>query len=243
MIDYSQHFDAIYCLSLADNIKRRSVMHFELQRVGIIDSGIFHWKITVRNELYKYIWNNPEFKCDDWWKHLTGCLNCTLAHYEIMKESLARGFRRVLIVEDDIRFLKVLGEMEKIVEAMPAADIVLFDKNMPCSKERFHEAVKSNRVNDHYIDFSNVCLNSAGCLALSTKAMETITESQEKYFRPADYWTNRVNHEGDVINDDGLTRVASIKNLAVQDMRMKEKILPIDRYIYQELADLSEYNL
>jgi hypothetical protein len=58
MIRWDEKFDAIYCISLADNISRRDDLKKELKRVGILDSTVFHWKITVKNELYKYIWSN-----------------------------------------------------------------------------------------------------------------------------------------------------------------------------------------
>lgn len=242
MTDWSAHFDAVFCLSLADNISRRNLMHWELKRVGILDSGIFHWKITVKNEFYKFIWSNPGFPWEDWWRHMSVALNCTMGHYEIMKESLARGFRQVLIIEDDVRFLKDTNEIDNLLNTLPDYDICLFEKNTPWSKDAFHEAVQNNRVNDAYIDFSGVNFGGTGCLALSTKAMETITKAQERLFQPADFPVNRVDHSGNVTNDDGLRRVASIRNMAVQDMRLKyDGMSEIDKTIYVGIADLNDY--
>ena len=45
MIKWDEKFDAIYCISLADNISRRDDLKKELKRVGILDSTVFHWKI------------------------------------------------------------------------------------------------------------------------------------------------------------------------------------------------------
>ena len=238
MIDYSQHFDAIYCLSLADFVRRRNDMHWELKRVGIEDSGILHWKITVRNAFYKYIYKNPDFPVEDWWTHLQGCMNCTMGHYEIMMECLARGFKRVLIIEDDIRFLKDIGEIETHLRNLPEYDICMWDKNIPWEKEPFHNAVRESKVNDYYIDFTNVKLNSTGCYAVNAKAMEYITASQMILFNPSDKVLNELQF------DDDLKRVASIKNVAIQNLpKYKEKLSATDRIIYESFVDYNDYEL
>ena len=78
-----------------------------LKRVGILDSTVFHWKITAKNELYKYIWSNQSLKANRWRFHLIGFSNCILAHYAIYKESIALGYKHILVLEDDIVFLKI----------------------------------------------------------------------------------------------------------------------------------------
>ena len=251
-IDWFLHFDAIYCLSLADNIQRRDLMIDELRRVGILDSGILHWKITVRNALYQYIWQNPSFQCDEWWRGMEVNLNCTMGHYEIMLESLARGFRRVLIIEDDIRFVKDQNYISRILAFLPDHntdlphyDICLFDKNVSARpRTSLHNAINYARINAHYFDYSTAFLGSTGCIALSERAMRRFVEQQERKFMPADFLTNRINAEGDVVNDDGLHRVASIANLAVQDMRLKgDRMNEVDRQLYNGIADLTKYQL
>ena len=116
MIKWEDKFDAIYCISLADNTGRREDLKQELERAGLLNLKIFHWKITVNNELYKYIWSNPSLKANRWWFHLTGTLNCTLEHYAVYKECLALGYKRVLILEDDVVFLKDIREIEKAID-------------------------------------------------------------------------------------------------------------------------------
>lgn len=245
MIEWSKYFDAIYCLSLADNIERRKLMREELTRVGIMWSGVFHWKITVRNKFYKYIWGNKDFPCDEWWKAVPNALNCTMGHYEIMKEALACGFMMVLIIEDDVRFLYTLKDIEDMLENLPEYDICLFDKNVSDRpRSALHRAIAERRENDYYFDYSRVHLGSTGCMALNTSAMAVMTEGQEAYFQPADFRTNRVNAEGQVMNDDRLRRVASVRNLCVQDMTMKgERMTEVDRRLYEGIADLSEYQI
>ena len=47
-----------------------------------------------------------------------------------------------------------------------------------------------------------------------------------------------------ISEDDGLLRVAAIRNIAVQDMRLKgDKMNNIDRHLYDGIAELKDYNL
>lgn len=237
-INWSKYFDAIYCLSLADFTERRKLMEKELQRMGILDSGIFHWKVTVKNEFYKYIWNNPAFNTPDWWRNLTGNMNCTMGHYEIMKECIVRDYDRVLIIEDDVRFLKDIRMARLILENIPQADIIMFDKNVADRpKAELIMAAINGKMNDCYFNFDTVSLGSTGCYSLSKKAMQTITTAQEREFMPADFPINKT-------YDDGLVRVASILNLAIQDMTLKgDKMNDIDRHLYDGIVNLEDYNL
>lgn len=238
-IAWDEHFDAVFCLSLADYIERRNLMHQELHRVGIEESGILHWKITVRNAFYPYIWRNPSFPSPRWWLNREANLNCTMGHYEIMKESLARGFRRILILEDDVRFLKNTTAIDETLANLPEGwDIAMLDYNIPVAKTSYNEALRTSRVNAHYFRFDSVWLWSTGCYALSTKAMRQLTREQERNYRPADEIYNRMGEE------DGLRRVAAIRNIAVQDMRLKgEQMNDIDRHLYDGIAELKDYNL
>ena len=239
-VKWNKYFDAVYCISLADNIQRRDDLARELKRVGIKKC---FWKITVRNEFYRLIWTNPRFRVEKWWMHLEGPLNATLAHYEVMKEALALGYKRILILEDDVRFLKNLKDIEEALGNMPACDIALLDKCIPFGKERYFSELEKSQVNDYWLDFANVKLWSAACYAVSAKAMDVITRNQLRCFIPADHATNRVDNLGKVVNDDGLRRVASIRNIAVQNFFYKKEQNETDKLAYTEFVNLEDYAL
>lgn len=244
-IQWEKYFDAIYCLSLADNIEKRSLLEKELSRVGILNSKIFRYKITVKNELYKYICSAPELNIDKYLQSNPQAFNTTLGHYEIMKECLAMGYKRVLILEDDVRFLKNIKEMYDILENIPEeCDICLFDKFVPFSKEPYLNEIKTNKINTYFFNFEKIKLWSCGCYALSQNAMKTIVSKQVKKFVSADESTNKVNNDGVVVNDDNLYnlyRVSAIKNLCVQDRRLKEQMKPIDYHLYDDIVNLNDY--
>ena len=244
---WKNNFDAIYCLSLADNKERREDCVSDFTRVGIMDSGIFHWKITVRNEFYKYIWTNPNLRAEPGWFNNTTALNCTMGHYEIIKECLAMGYEHVLILEDDCRFHKDSSVIETYLNNIPDYDICLFDKFIPIDKTPFNVAKETKRVNDYYFDFDTVKLWSCGCYALSRKGMDMLVKFQEYIYRPADHSINKVDNLGRVLTRDDLKRVASIENLAVQEMFGKkyasEQARLLDQKIYDGIADRKNYNV
>ena len=61
-------------------------------------------------------------------KEKCGNFNCAYAHYEIYKEALGLGYKRILVLEEDIVFLKDLLLMQQIFDSFPNYDVVLFDK-------------------------------------------------------------------------------------------------------------------
>lgn len=245
--DFEKNFDRVYCLSLADNKERREYAVLDFDRVGVIGSN-FEWKITVRNPLYRYIWDNPSFNIESWWKNNNPILNCALGHYEIMKESLVMGYEYVLILEDDCRFHKDVGFVWSVFENTPNDyDICLYDKFIPVSHKPYMNAIESMRVNQMFFDFSKVKLWSTACYALSRKAMESIVSEQERFFQPPDHVTNCVDNNGNVLKNDNLHRYSAIKNAAVQEFYGKKydslDALYLDRYIYEGIVDRSEYNV
>ena len=221
MIKWDEKFDAIYCISLADNISRRDDLKKELKRVGILDSRVFHWKITVKNELYKYIWNNPSLKANKWWFHLTGTLNCTLEHYAVYKECLALGYKRVLILEDDVVFLKDIKEIQKAIDNIPQNyDILKFNSYFSGTEEEIQKVINDNKINDYYFDYSSLQQISAACYAVSSKAMLILSKYQETFYQPSDAILNVQNTE----IDSKLVRVSTIKDICIQNFTYKDDL-------------------
>lgn len=235
-------------LLLANNTERRKDAIEDWQRLGILDSDIFEWKITVNNPFYKYIWSNPNLPAEKWWLNITNALNCTLDHYEIMLQSLALGYKKVLILEDDARFLKDISKIEYILNFMPNDyDICLLDKFSPMPKNLYINAIKNHKINDEFFCYDTVKLWSCACYALSEKAMQSITYQQNNKWQPADSVTNIVDNFGKPIKRDGLVRLAPITNIAVQDQHYKnyktQQEYNIDCIIYENIADKSLYNV
>lgn len=250
-INWKKYFDAIYCLSLADNLKRREFLSDELNRVGILNSGIFHWKITVVNNFYKYIWTNKDFNLNKYWGNVTGnnsALNCSMGHYELYRELQALGYKRVLILEDDVCFLNNLDEICEILEFIPDDyDICLLDKFLcePLARKEYFNEINKMKVNACFFNYDNIPLSSCGLFAVSEKAINALVEKHENSIEPPDHYTNRITFRNGkpLIYEDGLKRYCSIKNVAIQNANLnppsKHKHLQI---AYQGIINLEEYN-
>lgn len=56
-----------------------------------------------------------------------GYASCTFNHYRAIRTAYELGANRVLLVEDDVRFLKNLELLSKIVANTPCVDIAMYD--------------------------------------------------------------------------------------------------------------------
>ena len=214
---WNKKFDGIYCLSYIPYKNRRLSLERELKRTGILSSGIFKYHYTFETQLddtlllsdnFTYDRNNARF--------VKSTLNLAIGHYSIMKEALGLGMKRILIIEDDIRFMKDTGKINDILSAMPMdSDLILFDKIGLQSQQREFEMQKEHPVNNYFSWMGSLILWGCSCYSVNKKAMEHITEMQERKFNVADFYTNDFNIFGQRVYD-GIKRSFALENIAVQ---------------------------
>lgn len=120
MIQWDKYFDHIFCVTYVNNGRYHEISK-ELDRVGILKSGIFEFIYNVDYK-YKDIMHNAIYSpgLNDAWKY------CTIQHLKIWNIIKEVGFKRVLILEDDIAFLKDLNKIEYALETTDYKDITLF---------------------------------------------------------------------------------------------------------------------
>ena len=222
-------FDHVYCVSFAPYKDRRKKMYDEMRRVHIIDNDLdkdsdrpfFSVHYTVDNKFEQMLLNWPEFKYPRHnMRFNKGALNLAIGHYCVMKEALALGYKRILIVEDDIAFLKDLDKISEILENMPLTDVVMFDKVAANRKAWEYDRLNKLTSGGHYVHLSEVdVLWTTSCYSVNVTAMRHIISSQETMLNVADYYTNAfLATEGYsmVVGKTGVTRSASVTNLACQ---------------------------
>ncbi len=213
MIDWKKHFDRIWCISYTGFPERRAGAERELKRVGILDSGIFGWQRTVptifNDILFDVTKNRNVNDCKT-----KGCMSCLFGHYACMKASLGLGGRRVLILEDDVRFRKDIEEVGHSLDRLPSdSDIVLFDwfaRFYPNDRKNVSELerMKADSVNEVYSRYDH--LWGADCYMLSARAMEDIVRQIECKLYPIDHYTSYLS------DCHGLNRYFCIDQIAVQ---------------------------
>lgn len=114
MIDWKKYFDKIIVLHYAKNLNIEDRLNAELNRVGILQSGICYIYENINSPLFDVLRNN--MKCDV--EHLKNAstMSCAWGHYSILKIAAIKGYKTTLILEDDIAFHKDIDVIENILE-------------------------------------------------------------------------------------------------------------------------------
>ena len=127
-INWSKYFDRIYCLFYIPYKERKQLMQFQLNRIGILNSGIFEWHYNYGSPLDK--------KFEDYVRtqtklHNTRTVSFLLSHYYTLRDAYTNGYQRVLIIEDDARFLRDTDLIQKHLQNRPQnSDFIMYDKSV-----------------------------------------------------------------------------------------------------------------
>ena len=115
MIDWKKYFDHIFCIHYIskDRIDRHNKLIDELIRVGIYNSGIFSFIYDEDSLLTNTICNNfPVIFCENAQQYAK---RVTINHYKALSISNILNYKHILILEDDIVFLKDLQFIENML--------------------------------------------------------------------------------------------------------------------------------
>ena len=121
MIQWNKYFDRIFCVTYINNGRYKKLCK-ELDRVCILKSGIFEFmyncEFRYKDQMYDAIYA-PHV-------HPKYMVPCTIQHLKIWNIMRELGYERILILEDDVAFLKDLNEIERGLETADYKDITLF---------------------------------------------------------------------------------------------------------------------
>jgi len=212
-IDWGRYFDHIYCLCYLGSehqaVKRR-LLEAELTRTGILGSGVFSWQYTtpdpwdevISGRLRKRVLGSPAAN--------VGFINLGLATARIFREAKALGYRRILVLEDDVAFLKDLREVEIILENIPDRSLVMFDKFLDwgLTLDEYMGFVREHTINPCF--FEGRELHTVGGVAFSVD-QTAMSFYIRRYENP-----DEGPHAADSYFDCFPDRAVAIKSLAVQ---------------------------
>ena len=174
MIEWNKYFDHIYCVHFLPYKDRLAKIKSELKRVGILDSGIFSWQYTWDTPFYNVLSRTGINKALS-----VGYMKCGLSQYYCHKEAYDLGYNRILVLEDDISFLKDLDKIKEILEATPEDyDLVLYD-NTGRNPAKYHKYREENQINDFFCHYDNDMI-LASCYGASRNFMKHKIECEEK---------------------------------------------------------------
>lgn len=123
-----------------------------------------------------------------------GQISCSLGHYHIYKICSLRKYRNVLIIEDDVVFLKDIFKIEEILENTPKdEDLVMYthftsvaDKNSLFSYIQSIKTANENGSRFIRIGETGPDLGSTGTYSVSERFATILCGLQEKYLSFAD---------------------------------------------------------
>lgn len=240
MIKWDSYFEKIFCIHYLPHQDRMKRLNNELKRVGILDSGILEWRYTVPDIYDDIIWKVAE---KNKWCSRKSYVNLALENHRILKYSQLLGLRRILIIEDDIAFLKDLEEIDEILKEIPVDyGIVQFDKRsnfINGEKSIWEKMVSDNRINRYFVKSSYNFANAT--------AMGYFNSGIDDAFNVLD---KRLCTADRIVKFIGKPHAISIKSIAVQNLYNTAINLTFDKAenihykCYRQVGvEIGEYNV
>ena len=148
-----------------DEVLKRVGLYGMTERSWAFQSPFDHhwWRLFNRN------------KCMD----RIGTFNCTMNHYAILRTALDRGLDHVLVMEDDVRFIKDDLILSEAIEALPAEfDFAKLEWYPAGCHDRMRKAAAE--CHGYWMDLHGFSTFGAGCTAYSRRGMEWKVSAIEK---------------------------------------------------------------
>lgn len=221
MTAFKNIFDHIYCLHYLPSADRLPKIKEELKSVGIDENAnYFSWVYDYPSPITDLVYADNRVNMDKALKASSRpyIKRVSMKHYEIVKQAYALGYKKILILEDDVRFHKDTNHITELLNNIPNTDIVMFDK-MVCSATgegiKYKKYVKTLPEDTLYGDIneSGVFFIFCSCYALNRKGMEHIIKAHEAGLLPPDT----------PFNSKEITGSFAIENLAIQDPKLKTR--------------------
>ena len=233
---YNNTIDKIYILHNIPKTERMENMKYQINCLGLYNSLDIVWKYTTPN-MFKEIYYKEHIKSKKYFSY--AMFDCALGHYEIMKEALSLGYKRIMILEDDIVFHK---NFATYIENIPFnADLVLCEYNSIHVKKSFFSIDNG----DLFLPYDTECFFHTGGYFVKRKYMEYYVKKQENHINLADEYLHKHLHD----TDDDLQRYVTNKPIILQipdgnsigdDFNYSH--LPIKSYIGQNVQ-FEDYSL
>lgn len=179
----------------------------ELHRVGL--GKIVEMRYSTRN-IYRQIFDELLEKYHNVygieWPMIKTKFDCMFNHYETIKLAYELGVDHILILEDDVRFLKNIDTIKEYLEELPAvADLALFDYI------HFPNLIKYD-ITDYFFKFDSYMLFS-DMYALSRNGMKYMIDNMEARVLHADSYFCIDNNILFNFDGNGLKKYPNMSNI------------------------------
>lgn len=226
-----ERFDGIYALCCEKYQERIPHLKEELKRVDLLDR--VEIKIDLKNPFIDYLAKNIRYGMagrSHWFR-------CGYSHYKVILEALYAGKQHILMMEDDIAFLKDKNLLARFVNSLPANyDFAMFDKSW-----RIDQSSSFDKAQFEWHGF--IKFHSSGCYAMSRKGMEKYVRLYEDSLAKGTVMNNDQYFDRKYLGDE-LVLYAAYPNVAMQNRFNSLSNLDIYYRLHVEHgAKLDNYNL
>lgn len=169
---WTDYFDRIFCIHYVGYAERETHITQELSRIGVLSSGIFEWRYTFPNQFERDLAQRLRVpSCS-----MIGQL--FIETKRIIAESRFKGYKRILIIQDDVVFLKDIDKLQEIVSRMPhEANCIQYEKRtdlMPKRISKLRQLEVTGRINEHYLRADGNIFWGGGCYGLTQEGMRIL---------------------------------------------------------------------
>ena len=121
-INWKDYVDQIYCVHYVEQKNRIPLLYDQLKRVDILDSGIYYQFDNIKTPFYADLYNHFS-PLNTLTLKYNYAFDTTMAHYYCIKHALANNYKNILIIENDICFLKDKQEIVNILDGILNHDL------------------------------------------------------------------------------------------------------------------------
>ena len=201
-IDWNKYVDHIYMIDYTKTKNDRTFMTNELKRLGIYDIDLLTIMMNISTPFYETL--HKYFNNDDNEEHISlkenpfysvgYAFDATIAHYFCIKQAYELGYDHIMILENDICFLRNKQYIKNILDSCYSLydeyDVFVLDNNVILDKNSKNIQInyliynnlinKSNTIYEYDMN-DDYTLGMAGCNIYNRVAMAKIINYYESY--------------------------------------------------------------
>lgn len=183
MTDLRKWIDAAYVINLAERKERRGFMSWQLKQLCIDESSVT-WHTSVLHPFNDVLINgfNAWSQKNHGFFTKPNELSCLYEHYTIIKKSWLQGMEKILVMEDDICFLRDNEKLTKMLDVLPeSCDIAQGDGY--CIDSHLVGALDKSQAWSRH---DGIGVWNASFVILSRKGMKFYIDFIDQFFSAAD---------------------------------------------------------
>ena len=195
VVKFCNLFDKIYIITLVDREDRLNKIIEMLMDMGVYGRLMEENRLEVVYAVkMPFLTESIVNSVNTNFNGRIGLFNCTYEHYRILSKMLAKGYKKILILEDDARFIKNLEVLINAFENGPKDFSLLhldgfFFPATAESMSKWKSTLSDNIYEGKWVECSDLNLWASGAIAWSPEGAKSFIEKQKSKFEAVDLTT------------------------------------------------------